>query len=58
MHGGVSAAEQSPFLMVLGGGFRAGGRQSLASLIDIAPTILRHFGATHADCDGSPLPLS
>lgn len=58
MHGGVSAAEQSPFLMVLGGGFQAGARQSQASLIDIAPTILRHFGLAHDDCDGSPLPLA
>ena len=58
MHGGVSAAEQSPFLMVLGGGFRTGERHSQASLIDIAPTVLRHFGVTHENCDGSPLPTA
>lgn len=55
-HGGLSLNEQRPFLMVQGGGFAVGPRQGPSSLIDIAPTVLRHLRLDHDDMDGRPLP--
>jgi len=57
-HGGLGGFEQSPFLIVEGGGY-AGGRihPHPVSLIDYAPTMLRHLGLPHGDMDGTPLPL-
>jgi arylsulfatase A-like enzyme len=55
-HGGLGANEQSPFLFVSGAGFAAGLHRSRTSLIDIAPTVLRHLGLAHGDLDGRPLP--
>lgn len=55
-HGGLGAGEQSPFLFMSGGGFQAGDRPDSASLIDIAPTVLRHLGLPHDGMDGRPLP--
>ena len=52
-HGGLGANEQRPFLMVAGGGFaarRCGMRPT--SLVDIAPTVLRHLHMDHDDMDG------
>jgi arylsulfatase A-like enzyme len=54
-HGGLGVNEQSPFLFVSGGGFAAGRRSEPTSLIDIAPTVLRHFGLAASDLDGRPL---
>jgi hypothetical protein len=55
-HGGLGANEQRPFLVVEGGGFAAGPRQDPTSLIDIAPTLLRHLRVGHDDMDGRALP--
>jgi hypothetical protein len=56
-HGGLGAHEQRPFLFVRGGGFVPGTRESPASLVDIAPTILRHLGLPSDGMQGSALPL-
>ena len=55
-HGGLGQNEQSPFLFISGGGFAAGARHSPSSLIDIAPTVLRHLGFAADGLDGQPLP--
>lgn len=54
-HGGLCANEQRPFLMIEGGGFTAGPRHAATSLIDIAPTVLRHLHMDHDDMDGRAL---
>lgn len=55
-HGGLGANEQRPFLIVDGGGFAPGERRMPTSLIDIAPTVLRHLHMDHDDTDGRALP--
>jgi arylsulfatase A-like enzyme len=55
-HGGLGVHEQSPFLFVSGGGFAPGVRIGRSSLIDIAPTVLRHLGLAADGLDGRPLP--
>jgi hypothetical protein len=55
-HGGLGANEQRPFLMIEGGGFVAGLRHAPTSLVDIAPTVLRHLRMDHDDMDGHALP--
>ena len=56
-HGGLGPYEQNPFLIVRGGGFKAGTRSDApTSAIDIAPTILAHLGLPFAGMDGKPLP--
>jgi arylsulfatase A-like enzyme len=55
-HGGLGANEQSPFLFVRGGGFDPGSYRDRSSLIDIAPTVLRHLGLATDGLDGRPLP--
>ncbi|HEY1301844.1 MAG TPA: nucleotide pyrophosphatase, partial [Stellaceae bacterium] len=55
-HGGLGAHEQSPFLFASGGGFVAGGYTGRSSLIDIAPTVLRHLGLAAEGTDGHALP--
>jgi arylsulfatase A-like enzyme len=57
-HGGLGPNEQSPFLVVDGGGFAARRETRSSSLIDIAPTVLRHLHMDHDDTDGRALPLS
>ncbi len=57
-HGGLAANEQRPFLIAAGGGFAPGRRAAPSSLIDIAPTVLRHLGLPHGDLEGAPLALS
>ena len=58
-HGGLGPFEQSPFLMLDGGGFKAGLRTSHpASLIDFAPTMLRHLGLSATGMDGGALPFA
>ncbi len=56
-HGGLGPNEQRPFLMVAGGGFAAGLRHQPTSLVDLAPTALRHLRLDHDDMDGRALPL-
>ena len=55
-HGGLGPNEQRPFLMIEGGGFARGRRRLPTSLIDIAPTVLRHLQMDHDDMDGTALP--
>jgi Type I phosphodiesterase / nucleotide pyrophosphatase len=55
-HGGLGHNEQCPFLMVRGGGFAAATHRHRSSLIDIAPTVLRHLGLAADGLDGRPLP--
>jgi arylsulfatase A-like enzyme len=55
-HGGLGRHEQHPFLIAEGGGFVPGVRNEPTSLIDIAPTILRHLHMDHDDTDGRALP--
>ena len=55
-HGGLGPHEQRPFLIVEGGGFLPGVRQQPTSLVDIAPTVLRHLHMDHDDMDGHALP--
>ncbi|QOG20655.1 MULTISPECIES: alkaline phosphatase family protein [Bradyrhizobium] len=55
-HGGLGAAEQSPFLMISGPDFSAGAvRSEASSVIDIAPTILAHLGLSASGTDGNAL---
>jgi arylsulfatase A-like enzyme len=56
-HGGLGVNEQRPFLTIEGGGFRPGERLQPTSLVDIAPTVLRHLRMDHDDMDGQALPL-
>ena len=52
-HGGLAAYEQSPVLMIEGTGFEASGTNVRAtSIIDIAPTVLRHLGLPVDGVDG------
>lgn len=54
-HGGLGPNEQRPFLMIEGGGFVPGRRHEPTSLVDIAPTVLRHLRMGHDDMDGRAL---
>ena len=55
-HGGLGSNEQRPFLFASGGGFAPGVYRRRSSLVDIAPTVLRHLGLATAGMDGQPLP--
>jgi arylsulfatase A-like enzyme len=55
-HGGLGNNEQRPFLFAAGGGFAPGVFYSRSSLVDIAPTALRHLGLDTTGMDGRPLP--
>jgi arylsulfatase A-like enzyme len=55
-HGGLGRNEQRPFLFASGGGFVPGVHRGRSSLIDIAPTVLRHLALDTAGTDGRPLP--
>jgi predicted AlkP superfamily pyrophosphatase or phosphodiesterase len=55
-HGGLGSNEQRPFLFASGGGFTQGVYRGRSSLIDIAPTALRHLGLETVGMDGRPLP--
>jgi arylsulfatase A-like enzyme len=55
-HGGLGKNEQRPFLFISGGGFTPGIRDNRSSLIDIAPTALRHLGLPSTETDSQPLP--
>jgi arylsulfatase A-like enzyme len=55
-HGGLARYEQAPYLMIDGPGFDGGAtRLEPTSLIDIAPTVLRHLDLPSAGMDGRPL---
>ena len=55
-HGGLGAHEQHPFLIAEGGGFMPAVWNHETSLMDIAPTVLRHLDLNYNDMDGRPLP--
>jgi arylsulfatase A-like enzyme len=55
-HGGLGKNEQSPFLFISGRHFAPGPRHARSSLIDIAPTVLRHLGLPASGMDGEALP--
>lgn len=57
-HGGFGEYEQSPFLMISGSGFTPGNTRSRASVVDIAPTVLRHLGLAADGMDGTALQIS
>ena len=57
-HGGFAPYEQAPFLALCGGGFVAGPRSDAASLIDLAPTFLRHLGLGSIGVEGKALARS
>jgi len=57
-HGGFAPYEQAPFLALRGGGFAPGRRTEPASLIDLAPTFLRHLGLAAQGLDGHALERS
>ncbi|MBV8936374.1 MAG: alkaline phosphatase family protein, partial [Alphaproteobacteria bacterium] len=57
-HGGLGKNEQSPFLFISGGGFAPGMRHEPSSLIDMAPTVLRHLGLPATAMDGQGLPVT
>lgn len=54
-HGGLGGYEQRPFLALRGPGFAAETRAGPASLIDLAPTILRHLRLPADGVDGIAL---
>jgi hypothetical protein len=55
-HGGLGTYEQMPFLMIEGRGFRRAAIWSEpSSVIDLAPTILRHLSVSVDGCEGRPL---
>ncbi|HYC65392.1 MAG TPA: nucleotide pyrophosphatase, partial [Reyranellaceae bacterium] len=53
-HGGLGPDETRPFLMI-NGGRSTGTRREPSSLVDIAPTLLRHLGLPIEAVDGTPL---
>ena len=55
-HGGLGTYEQRPFLAMRGPGIANGTHSGDASLIDIAPSILRHLGLPAAGIEGRALP--
>jgi hypothetical protein len=55
-HGGLGAYEQRPFLALRGRSIPRGRYATPASLIDIAPTVLRHLGLPADGVEGAPLP--
>ncbi|MBM3598357.1 MAG: alkaline phosphatase family protein [Alphaproteobacteria bacterium] len=58
-HGGLGSWEQRPFLIASGKGVAAGTvHAGSTSIVDIAPTILRHLGIAVEGMDGRPLPLN
>jgi arylsulfatase A-like enzyme len=54
-HGGLARYEQAPLLIVDGEGFGRGAERENASVIDIAPTVLRHLGLAADGIDGAAL---
>ena len=57
-HGGLGAFEQSPFMLISGSPFEANAvRNEKASVVDVAPTILRHLDLDFSGLDGRPLQI-
>jgi arylsulfatase A-like enzyme len=55
-HGGLAPYEQAPFLMIDGRGFNPGvSRTERATVVDIAPTILKHLEQSPDGLDGRAL---
>lgn len=58
-HGGLGTWEQGPYLLAYGHGVARGGiHDGATSIMDIAPTALRHLGIAHDPMDGRALDLS
>ena len=57
-HGGLGTYEQRPFLALRGIGMARVRHETEASLVDIAPTILRHLGLPAEGVEGRALPRS
>lgn len=59
VHGGRGAYETRPVLMAIGTGFAAGEVvASATSIVDIAPTALKHLDAPIGEVDGRPLQIT
>ena len=55
-HGGTGAFESNPFLIAMGSDFAPGSAlRSETSLVDIAPTVLRHLGLSAENLQGQAL---
>ena len=54
-HGGLGQYEQRPFLAMRGPGIAPGRHGGPASLVDLAPTFLRHLGLPASGMDGAAL---
>lgn len=54
-HGGLGANEQNPFLLLKCDRIKNGTRKEVASLVDIAPTILDYMGISFEGMDGRSL---
>jgi hypothetical protein len=54
-HGGFGRYEQAPFLLALGTGFARGEHAGPTSIVDIAPSVLRHLSLSVEGMDGRPL---
>lgn len=59
-HGGLGLYERSPFLILEGGGFKAGSEAGSEEwggtcLVDVAPTALRHLRLERQGVDGRPI---
>jgi len=55
-HGGLGPHETAPFLIMEGRGFAAGATvTALSTIIDLAPSILRHLAQPEAGCEGAAL---
>ena len=55
-HGGLARYEQQPFLAIKDATIESGRHDTPASLIDLAPTFLRHLGLPAEGIEGQPLP--
>jgi hypothetical protein len=54
-HGGFGTYEQAPFLLALGNGLEPGEHAAPTSIIDIAPSIMRHLNHSLSGMDGRAL---
>jgi hypothetical protein len=58
-HGGLGTWEQGPYLLAYGHGVTPGSaHDGPTSIMDIAPSALRHLGIAHDPMDGRALDLS
>ena len=54
-HGGFGIYEQAPFLLARGSAFAPGEHAGATSIVDIAPTVMRHLGLSSDGMDGRAL---